>query len=129
MKKWSLLILALVCAIGLVGCKQDDKEDILHLGLNAEIVEIDSSKQIVYVSDTEEDAIFGGRCAIDCKKLMDSQNIIYVDYDTGEVTLIGLSDLAVGDKVIVNAYESQLNGVFDGTLEVEQIQLGTQRLN
>ena len=52
-----------------------------------------------------------------------------MDYDTGEVTLIGLSDLAVGDKVIVNAYESQLNGVFDGTLEVEQIQLGTQRLN
>ena len=129
MKKWSLLILAFVCGIGLIGCKQHDTEDILHLGLNAEIIEIDSSKQIVYVSDTEADAIFGGRCGIACQKLMDSRNIIYVDYDTGEVTSIDFSDLAVGDKVIVNAYESQLNGVFDGTLEVEQIQLGTQRLN
>ena len=38
------------------------------------------------------------------------------------------SDLVVGDAVIINAYEKNLNAADDSPLKVEQIQLATQRL-
>ncbi len=63
MKKVISLLCILVLAIGLAGCGKDT-EDVLHLGLNAEIVEIDTANQI-----------------------------IYVDYDTSEVSDIKFSDL------------------------------------
>ena len=128
MKKLLVLALALVCTLCMVGCKQENSEDVLYLGLNAEIIEIDTSNHIIYVSDIDESDVFGGRCAINCQKLMTNQEIIYVDYDTHEVAIIQFSDLAVGDQVIINAYESQLNSIQE-TIEVEQIQLGTQRIH
>lgn len=129
MKKITILLFALVCAFALSACNQEGNEDILHLGINAEIVEIDMVNQIVYVVDYGEDEVFGIKCPIDCKKLIANEEIIYVDYETEAVSLIQFSDLAVGDKVIINAYESQLSGISDGIIEVEQIQLATQRLN
>lgn len=129
MKKLIAVVLTLVCVLSLAACKQEENEDILHLGINAEIVEIDTVNQIVYVVDYGEDDIFGAKCAIDCKKLITDKEIIYVDYETEAVSLIQFSNLVVGDKVTINAYESQLNGISDGIIEVEQIQLATQRSN
>lgn len=59
-----------------------DTEDVLHLGLNAEIVEIDTAKQIIYVTDTSYTEVFGGRMRIDCNNLIVPNNIIYVNYNT-----------------------------------------------
>lgn len=131
MKKLVVLALTLVCTLCPAGCKQASSEDVFHLGLNAEIIEIDASNHIIYVSDIDESDVFGERCAIDCQKLITDQKIIYVDYNTLEVVLIEFSDLAVGDHVIINAYESQLNSIQDTreVEQVEQIQLGTQRLH
>lgn len=129
MNKFIAVVLSLVCVLTLSACNQEDNEDILHLGINAEIVEIDTEKQIVYIVDYGEEKVFGVKCAIDCKELIADQEIIYVDYNTEKVSLIQFSDLAVGDMVTINAYESQLNGVADGMIEVEQIQLATQRFN
>ena len=126
MKKIIVLTLILVCLLSLSACKQ---EYILHLGMNAEIVEIAAAGQVVYVADTGAEEIFGEKCAISCEKLIEGENIIYVDYDTHEVSGIQFSDLAVGDKVTVNAYESQLSSAAQGSLEAEQIQLATQRLD
>lgn len=128
MKKITALALIIICLYGLVACKQEENEDILHLGINAEIVDIDADSQIVYVADFGEDMVFGAKCAIDCNKLIAEQEILYVDYATEEVSPILFADLAVGDKVTINAYESQLNCIADGMIEVEQIQLATQRL-
>ncbi|MBQ9990361.1 MAG: hypothetical protein IJP31_05390 [Lachnospiraceae bacterium] len=128
-KTVATLVLIIICFCGLVACNQEDREDILHLGINAEIIEIDTDNQIVYVTDFGEGKVFGEKCAIDCKKLIEDQEILYVDYDTEEVSLIQFTDLTVGDKVTINAYESQLNCITDGMIEVEQIQLSTQRLN
>lgn len=127
MKKVISLLCTLVLVIGLTGCGKDT-EDVLHLGLNAEIVEIDTAKQIVYIADTSKEGVFGEKCGINCYDLIVPNNIIYVDYDTSEVFDIKFSDLQIGDAVIVNAYESQLKGVLDGIINVEQIQLATQRL-
>lgn len=127
MKKVISLLCTLVLVIGLAGCGKDT-EDVLHLGLNAEIVEIDTAKQIIYVADTSNTEVFGEKCGINCSELIVPNNIIYADYDTSEVSDIKFSDLQIGDAVIVNAYESQLKGVSEGIINVEQIQLATQRL-
>ena len=103
MKKFIALLLTLIYVLALVGCKKEEKDDILYCGLNAEIVEIDSDNQIVYVADLDADEVFGAS--------------------------IQFADLLVGDVIIINAYESQLNCVTDVISTVEQIQLDTQRLD
>ena len=129
MKKIIALVLAIACILTISACNQKENEDILHLGINAEIVEIDTDNHIVYIVDFGEEKVFGARCGIDCKQLIIDQEILYVDYDTEEVSLIQFADLAIGDKVTINAYESQLASINDGVIEVEQIQLATQKLN
>ena len=122
MKRATALLLALLCACGLVGCKKEP--DVLHLGLNAEIIEIDGANQIFYVADPGSEDVFGERCGIDCTR----DSLMYVDYGTGELYFIQFEDFQVGDAVIIGAYDSQLAGLSDGTIPVKQIQLGTQRL-
>ena len=128
MKKVVFIVSTLCLILLLVACGQKD-EDVLHLGLNATIVEIDASNHILYVADLGSSEVFGGRCAIDCTDLIEDEEIIYVDYETHELSIIQFSDLLVGDAVIINAYEKNLNAADDSPLNVEQIQLATQRLD
>lgn len=127
MKKVVFIVSTLCLILLLVACGQKD-EDVLHLGLNATIVEIDASNHILYVADLGTSEVFGGRCAIDCTDLIEDEEIIYVDYETHELSIIQFSDLLVGDAVIINAYEKNLNTADDSPLIVEQIQLAAQRL-
>lgn len=122
-----LVSISLLFLTILVGCS--NKNDAMNSGLNAKIVEIDVTNQIVYVADLGTDTVFGEKCAIDCEKLVANDEIIYVDYDSEELTCIQFSDLVVGDEVIISAYDSQLNCASGGRIEVEQIQLSTQRIN
>ena len=128
MKKLLSILIVLLIAAGITDCKNKE-DDVLHLGLNAIIVEIDQEKQMLYVSDTEHEDVFGGRAAIDCSKAIERDSIIYVDYDsdtTDNLQFIEFEDLLVGDMIILGIYESELNGT-DAIL-VEDIQLSTQRL-
>ena len=127
MKKVICIISAVCLLLILAACGKKD-DDVLHLGLNASIVEIDTTNHILYVADLGSSEVFGGRCAIDCKELIEDEEIIYVDYETHELSIIQFSDLLVGDAVIINAYEKNLNTADDSPLIVEQIQLATQRL-
>ena len=129
MKRLLSIVFALLIVAGLAGCKKSD-EDVLHLGLNAIILEIDPENQLIYVSDTEHEDVFGGRAAIDCSKAIERDSIFYVDYDsdtTDNIQFIELEDLIVGDMIILGIYESELNGT-DAIL-VEDIQLSTQRMD
>ena len=128
MRRFLSIAFALLIMAALTGCQKTD-EDVLHLGLNAIIVEIDHENQLIYVSDTEHGDVFGGRSAIDCSKAIERDSIFYVDYDsdtTDNLSFIKLEDLMVGDMIILGIYESGLNGT-DAIL-VEDIQLSTQRL-
>ena len=128
MRRFLSIAFALLIMAALTGCQKTD-EDVLHLGLNAIIVEIDHENQLIYVSDTEHEAVFGGRSAIDCSKAIERNSIFYVDYDsdtTDNLSFIKLEDLMVGDMIILGIYESELKGT-DAIL-VEDIQLSTQRL-
>lgn len=106
-------------------------EGILHLGLNAEIVDIDASNHILYVKDIDESAdVFGERCAIDCNYAISRFNLLYVNYgDANDVRTIGFSDFRVGDAVIIGLYDSEKQKALNGAAVAEQIQLGTQRLS
>ena len=129
MRRFLSIAFALLIMTSLTGCQKTD-EDVLHLGLNAIIVEIDHENQLIYVSDTEHGDVFGGRSAIDCSKAIERDSIFYVDYDsdtTDNLSFIKLEDLMVGDMIILGIYESELKGT-DAIL-VEDIQLSTQRLD
>ena len=129
MRRFLSVAFGLLIMAAITGC-QKTEEDVLHLGLNAIIVEIDHKNQIIYVSDTEHEDVFGGRSAIDCSKAIERDSIFYVDYDsdtTDNLHFIKLEDLMVGDMIILGIYESELNGT-DAIL-VEDIQLSTQRLD
>ena len=106
-------------------------EGILHLGLNAEIVEIDASNHILYVKDIDESVdVFGDRCAIDCNYAISRFNLLYVNYgDANDVRTIGFNDFQVGDAVIIGLYDSEKEKALNGAAVAEQVQLGTQRMN
>ena len=106
-------------------------EGILHLGLNAEIVDIDASNHILYVKDIDESAdVFGERCAINCNYAISRFNLLYANYnDANDVRTIGFSDFQVGDAIIIGLYDSEKENAFNGAVVAEQIQLGTQRLS
>ena len=49
MKKLLSVLFVMLIVVGITGCKKTE-DDVLHLGLNAIIVEIDHEKQLLYVS-------------------------------------------------------------------------------
>ena len=129
MKRLFSILFVLLIMAGITGCKKTE-DDVLHLGLNAIIVEIEHEKQLIYVSDTEHEDDFGGRAAIDCSKAIERDSIFYVDYDrdtTDNLRFIEFEDLMVGDMIILGIYESELKGT--EAIRVEDIQLSTQRLD
>ena len=129
MKNYLSILIVLLIMAGTTGCKKKE-DDLLHLGLNAIIVDINHEKQLIYVSDTEHEDVFGGRAAIDCSKAIERDSIFYVDYDsdtTDNLRFIEFKDLMVGDMIILGIYESELNGT--DAIRVEDIQLSTQRLD
>ena len=128
MRRFLIILLSLLIVAGITGCKKTE-DDVLHLGLNAIIVEIDHENQLIYVSDTEHEDAFGGRAAIDCSKAIERDSIFYVDYDsdtTDNLRFIEFEDLMVGDMIILGIYESELKGT--DVILAEDIQLSTQRL-
>lgn len=128
MRRFLIILLSLLIVAGITGCKKTE-DDVLHLGLNAIIFEIDHENQLIYVSDTEHEDAFGGRAAIDCSKAIERDSIFYVDYDsdtTDNLRFIEFEDLMVGDMIILGIYESELKGT--DVILAEDIQLSTQRL-
>lgn len=101
----------------------------LNLGLNAEIIEVDSANRILYVKDIDKrDKIFGDRCAIDCSYAISRDNLIYVNYsEFNDVRTITFDDFGVGDAIIIGMYDSEKEKAFNGSAVAEQIQLGTQK--
>ena len=129
MKKLLSILFVMLIVVGITGCKKTE-DDVLHLGLNAIIVEIEHEKQLIYVSDTEHEDVFGERAAIDCSKAIERDSVFYVDYDsdtTDNLRFIEFEDLMVGDMVILGIYESELKRT--DSILVEDIQLSTQRLD
>lgn len=126
MKKLSVLLVLLICALGFVFYKST-KDNIVHAGVNAVISEIDAEKNQITVTDLEAGRFSVENCIIDCT----NAPMIYCNYDTEDVREITIQDLQVGDSVILNVKETELTNLPNGSivLKIDQLQLGTQRLN
>lgn len=107
------------------------KNDLLHGGLNAEIIEIDPANHILYVCDLDENAgVFGERCALYCTDAIRDFNLFYVNYDAeDDVRTIEFDDFKVGDAVIISLYDSEKQNARNESAAAVQVQLATQRLN
>lgn len=126
-----LFLLAALSLLCLTGCSGNASDPILHLGLNAEIIEVDASNHLLYVADPggSDSGTFGTRCAIDCSKAIEQYQILYVNYDEEQhIIAIDFNDLIVGDQIILGIYNDELNKHQTDVMVAEQIQLGTQRL-
>lgn len=104
------------------------EKDVLHLGVNAVITEINTENQTITVKDADQNEVLGENCVIACSDIP----LFYCHYDTHEIKDISLEDLQVDDSVILGIYNSELeaykNKTGDNILHIEQLQLGTQRL-
>ena len=133
MKKQILLpVLTAAVLLCLTGAIKHINEPVLHLGLNAEITKIDTSKQILYVSGTDASSrkLFDDHRAIDCSKAIETDSLLYVNYDSEhDVITIDFEDFIVGDRIILGIWDSELHKEQPDALVAEQIQLGTQRLH
>lgn len=116
---------ALLC---LTGCQP--KEDPLHLGNNAIVLETDEGRNGLYVKDADNggasgDSLFGERCFIDCSYAQ----LFYYGLDTEGLTEIKLGDLLAGDEVTIDLRESEVKKAGNGSASAEKIQLMTQRMS
>lgn len=116
---------ALLC---LTGCQP--KEDPLHLGNNAIVLETDEGRKGLYVKDADNggasgDSLFGERCFIDCSHAQ----LSYYSLDTEELTEMKLGDLLAGDEVTIDLRESEVKKAGNGSASAEKIQLMTQRMS
>lgn len=116
---------ALLC---LTGCQP--KEDPLHLGNNAIVLETDEGRKGLYVKDADNggasgDSLFGERCFIDCSHAQ----LSYYGLDTEELTEMKLGDLLAGDEVTIDLRESEVKKAGNGSASAEKIQLMTQRMS
>lgn len=119
---------AAVALLCLTGCQP--KEDPLHLGNNAIVLETDEGRNGLYVKDADNggasgDSLFGERCFIDCSHAQ----LSYYGLDTEELTEIKLGDLLAGDEVTIDLKESEVKKAGNGSASAEKIQLMTQRMS
>lgn len=129
MKRLALLLLMLLIGLTMSSCGK--KEEVLTMGLNAVIVDMETENGLLYVRDADESSVvFGESCALDCRKAAEEERILYVNYETeNDVRMIELGDLEIGDAIIVSLYESEKASAGIGAAVAEQIQLATQRMN
>lgn len=124
MRKIIYVLCSFILVVSMTSCAAK-KQETLHMGLNAVIVDIDSENKMLTVKDAGNADIFGSSSLIDCSDAY----IIYCDYDTGDVKDIEFEDLKEDDEIIISIYESQLELIENNdTAKVDQVQLGTQRL-
>ena len=135
MKKFVSFAVSLMLLASLAACGKIDEA--LHMGNNFKIVDIDCDQMMLTVEDMSNPPIVEGKFNLQCKNVP----IIYCNYekshekaDDPEVLQdLEFDDLIVGDELVVNAYEKDLESLKDEDsnriLKITQIQLGTQRLN
>ena len=125
LKKFIICLFFMLTVGSLIGCK---KEEIVYLGIDAEIIEIDlenSQIEIEYMGETQKSKKY-----IDCTEAIEAYRILYCNYETGDVETISIKDLKVGDEIILGFEEEEYSKIDEeSVVKVMQIQLATQRLS
>ena len=102
----------------ITGCSKN--QDIIHMGVNAEILEISNIVKGIVVKGLDNNSILGEECYINCEG--EDVYFIYADNTSGEVTDIEFEDLVVGDEITVD-----VKSVENKYALTSRVQLLTQR--
>lgn len=98
----------------------NNNEDVTHVGINAEILEISNVLKGIVVKELDDNSILGEESYINCEGT--DVYFLYVDNASGEVTDIQFEDLVVGDKITVD-----VKSVENKYALTSRVQLLTQR--
>lgn len=98
MKRILGLALVITMIFSLSACKQSD--DIVHMGLNAEILEISRELRGFVVEGLDDASILGERCYINCEG--EDIYFIYLDNEKSEPEDLAYNDFEVGDIITVD---------------------------
>lgn len=122
---FSILLMALIC---LFLYKQND--NIVRLGINTEIVEINNDDKTITVHYKDEYKCIDLNFKVDCNIAIEKHQIFYCDYSTHLIQELSFDSLFVGDKIILSMDNTDFLQIHDSNIvQAIQIQLATQRLN
>lgn len=127
MKKLFMLLALAGILVCLTCCKQNDNT--VRLGVNAEIIEINSNDNTIVALYTDEHNNIDLRFKVDCNNAVKKHQIIYCNYQTHMTQELSFASLQVGDKIILSMDNDQFLQLHsDDIINALQIQLATQRL-
>ena len=118
MKKTVYIMTMILTIFLMTACEQI--QDITHVGVNAEILEISQEVKGFVVRSLDEDSFLGEKCYINCEA--PGTYFIYVNNDTGRTLDLSFSDLMVGDEITVD-----IKTVENKYALTSRVQLLTQR--
>ncbi len=118
MKKILAILTILMIMTSFTGC--GNNKDVIHAGLNAEILEINTELKGFVVKSLDKNSILGEKCYISCEN--DEVYYIYVDNETGETEDLTYEDFKVGDEITVDVESVENNYSL-----TSRVQLLTQR--
>lgn len=129
-KKIAAVLLCAGLCLAVLACFLWARRDVTRLGVDAEVLSIsarDQTMEVRYLGETQEGEL---RFKIDCGQAVEQHQLLYCDYETGDVWEIGFDTLRVGDKVILAMDNQDYLALENGDhVQVQQVQLGTQRLS
>lgn len=104
---------------GLTACGINKKT--AYIGVNAEILEINTELKGFVVKSLDENSVLGEKCYISCEN--PEIYYIYTDNKSGETQDLTYEDFVVGDHITVD-----VQSVEDSCTRTSRVQLLTQRL-
>lgn len=112
MKKIVIVIFIVFTVCFLNACAKKDEP--MHMGVNAEILEINKQVKGIVVRSLDKDSVLGDICYVNCE----NQDTNFIEVTNGEPLKIKFSDLSVGDRITVN-----VSKVEDKHTETKHLQL------
>ena len=113
----TVILLSLI--VGLSACGMSKKTT--HIGVNAEILEINTESKGFVVKSLDDNSILGEKCYISCEN--PEVYYIYADNKSGEIQDLTYEDFIVGDHITVD-----VQSVDNSYTLTSRVQLITQRL-
>lgn len=117
MRKLAVLLFLAIAALGFSAC---GAKETARVGVNAEILEINTELKGFVVKSLDENSVLGHRCYINCESY--DMYYVYADNETGELQDLSYDDFVVGDKITVD-----IKSVENTCCISSRVQLITQR--
>ncbi|MDU5083533.1 hypothetical protein ACF3M2_16490 [Tissierella carlieri] len=96
-KSISLCLYFILALFILTSC--EDKQDVVHMGVNAEILEISEQEKTMLVKGLDENSILGDKCYVKC------EDAYFIEVVDGKPIDITFDDFSVKDKITVDVIE------------------------